>query len=110
MYRYGIITAGFVALVSALGAATGAQELALDPQVRPVGPRALTLGADCAGGEVYDDGMAENGYSGEPKIVTDFEAVQRFTPAGYPATYDTVCVALVRDDSEGADQIGRAHV
>jgi hypothetical protein len=52
-------------------------------------------GASCAGGEIYDDGGAENGYSGSPVLVSSFEAVQRFTPAAYPFAYDTVCIGLV---------------
>jgi len=94
MSRYGRMAAGFAVLVLALGAAgAGAQELALNPNVGPVGPRAL--GGDCAGGEIYDDGGAENGYSGNPMLVSTFEGVQQFTPAAFPGTYDTVCVGLV---------------
>ncbi|MGH9382479.1 MAG: hypothetical protein ACRD2Z_18020 [Thermoanaerobaculia bacterium] len=92
MSRYRMIVAGCAVLLCT-PAATGSQELALDPDVGPVAPRAV--GADCAGGEIYDDGAAENGYSGNPAIVSTFEGVQQFTPAAYPGTYDTVCVGLV---------------
>jgi uncharacterized repeat protein (TIGR01451 family) len=88
------MAAGFAVLVLALGTAgAGAQELALNPNVGPVGPRAF--GADCAGGEIYDDGSAENGYSGNPALISSFEGVMQFTPAAFPGTYDTVCVGLV---------------
>jgi uncharacterized repeat protein (TIGR01451 family) len=82
-----------VTLLILTGAGAGAQELALNPNVGPVGP--LAFGGDCAGGEIYDDGSAENGYSGNPALVASFEGVQQFTPAAFPGTYDTVCVALV---------------
>ena len=50
--------------------------------------------SDCAGGEIYDDGSYENGYGGNPPTIETFQAVQLFTPAAYPATYEAVCVAL----------------
>ncbi len=85
---------GGAALLLALsGAGAGARQLALDPGPGPVGP-VVEGGNDCAGGEIYDDGTAENGYTGDPAFVDSFEAVQLFVPAGYPATYDTACVCL----------------
>lgn len=82
------------ALLVVLFAAPGAsgQGIAIDPGIGPVGPR--VFGGDCAGGEIYDDGTAENGYSGNPALVSNFEAVMQFTPVNNPGTYDTVCVAL----------------
>lgn len=63
-------------------------------------PPAVGLPAErgnaCAGGEIYDDGGAENGYSGNPATVSSFEGVQRFTPASYPNGYQTVCIGLVQ--------------
>jgi uncharacterized repeat protein (TIGR01451 family) len=52
-------------------------------------------GSDCAGGEIYDDGGAENGYSGNPSLISNFQGVQQFTPASYPSGYNTVCLGLV---------------
>jgi uncharacterized repeat protein (TIGR01451 family) len=52
-------------------------------------------GTDCAGGEIYDDGGAENGYSGNPALISSFQGTQVFTPSSYPFAYDTVCVGLV---------------
>jgi uncharacterized repeat protein (TIGR01451 family) len=52
-------------------------------------------GNDCPGGEIYDDGGAENGYSGNPGLVSNYQATQQFTPASYPFAYNTVCVGLV---------------
>lgn len=52
-------------------------------------------GSDCVGGEIYDDGGAENGYSGNPALISNFQGVQQFTPASYPSGYNTVCVGLV---------------
>ena len=33
-------------------------------------------GNDCAGGEIYDDGGAENGYGGNPATVSSFQGTQ----------------------------------
>ena len=90
--RNGIAVALLVLLFAAAGA--GAQELSLNPAVGPIGPPTIG-GNDCAGGEIYDDGTAENGYSGNPAIISSFEGVMQFTPLAYPGTYDTVCVGLV---------------
>ena len=60
-----------------------------------MGPLVTLCTGDCAGGEIYDDGTAENGYSGNPALISSFEGVSQFTPASYPWVYDTVCVALV---------------
>jgi uncharacterized repeat protein (TIGR01451 family) len=82
-------------VVVALGVGTlGAQPLALNPEVGAVGP-IVRGAADCAGGEIYDDGTAENGYSGNPAVVSNFQGAMQFTPAAYPGTYDTVCLGLV---------------
>ncbi|HSJ84597.1 MAG TPA: hypothetical protein VLA91_12345, partial [Acidimicrobiia bacterium] len=43
------------------------------------GAAALPQG-DCAGGEIYDDGVAENAYSGNPATVDTFDGVMLFTP------------------------------
>ncbi len=50
----------------------------------PLGP--------CEGGDVHDDGTAENGYGwGHGSNL-----VQRFTPASYPYVYTDVCVAFTQ--------------
>ncbi len=66
------------------------------------GPPAIRGGEACAGGEIYDDGSAENGYSGDPAFIDSFHATQLFTPSSFPAGYDTVCVALI---SLGGDDL-----
>jgi len=68
------------------------------PQRSELGPStsrapSTVLQDDCAGGEIYDDGTRENGYTGIGD--TTFDAVQRFTPAAYPTRYTTVCIPLV---------------
>jgi hypothetical protein len=50
---------------------------------------------DCPGGEIYDDGVAENGYSGNPGTVSSFEAVQLFNPGGGQKIYLGACFGLV---------------
>lgn len=83
-----------VTMLVAGAASAQKAELALNPVVGPVGPPSIG-GGNCAGGEIYDDGTAENGYSGNPALISSFEGVQQFTPAAYPGTYDSVCVGLV---------------
>lgn len=83
-----------VALLAAGPAAAQKSEVALNPGLAGDGPLAVG-GTNCAGGEIYDDGGAENGYSGNPALISSFEGVQRFTPAAFPGTYDSVCVGLV---------------
>lgn len=83
-----------VALLAAGPAAAQKSEVALNPGLAGDGPLAVG-GTNCAGGEIYDDGGAENGYSGNPALISSFEGVQQFTPAAYPGTYDSVCVGLV---------------
>lgn len=62
----------------------------------PLSNGPVVRGVDsCAGGEIYDDGSAENGYSGNPSVVSSFQGVMQFTPSVYPTTYGTVCVGLV---------------
>lgn len=51
---------------------------------------------DCPAGEIYDDGTAENGYSGNPASIDTFEGVQQFTPSVYPTRYKRVCLALTK--------------
>jgi uncharacterized repeat protein (TIGR01451 family) len=86
-----VVTLAVALLVAGPAAA---QELALNPGLVGDGPLAVG-GSDCAGGEIYDDGGAENGYSGNAALISSFEGVMQFTPAAYPGTYDTVCVGLV---------------
>lgn len=82
------------ACLSMIGPAVLAQGVSLDPVGPLVGTPALGAN-DCAGGEIYDDGGAENGYSGNAGLISTFEGVMQFTPSSYPATYDTVCLGLV---------------
>lgn len=84
-------------LASLLGSAeVQAQSAAVALTATPAAVGPITRGGQaCAGGEIYDDGSAENGYSGNPSVVTSFQGVMQFTPAAYPATYSSVCVGLV---------------
>ena len=43
---------------------------------------------------IHDDGSSENGYSGNPATIATFNAVEKFTPASYPSTFTSVCVAF----------------
>jgi len=54
-------------------------------------------GIDCdnaPGIQIHDDGTVENGYSGGPGIMAIF--ADKFTPAVYPSTYTSVCLAFNR--------------
>ncbi|QQR75053.1 MAG: hypothetical protein IPJ17_05585 [Holophagales bacterium] len=53
----------------------------------------------CAGGQIHDDGVPENGY-GWNNTVVDGRYVDRFTPASYPFRYGTVCLCWVRQGSD----------
>ena len=93
------LAGAFFALLAVLGGVVHAQGngqagVALTDAPIVVGPSSIN-GTACAGGEIYDDGSAENGYSGNPATVTSFEGVQQFTPGSYPNGYQTVCIGLV---------------
>ncbi|MGH9379697.1 MAG: CHRD domain-containing protein, partial [Thermoanaerobaculia bacterium] len=44
---------------------------------------------------IHDDGTVENGYSGNPTVVSQVIFADRFTPSAYPATFSAVCVAYL---------------
>ena len=54
-------------------------------------------GIDCdnaPGIVIHDDGTVETGYQSAPGILGIF--VDKFTPASYPSTYTSVCLAFMR--------------
>jgi len=56
-----------------------------------------TAGIDCdnaPGIVIHDDGTVENGYGGGPGITVIY--ADKFTPATYPSSYTSVCVAFNR--------------
>jgi len=59
----------------------------------------VVAGVDCGvsvpGIIVHDDGVPENGYSGNATTVSSFVGVDKFTPSGYPGTFTSVCTAFV---------------
>jgi hypothetical protein len=58
-----------------------------------MGTQQQVAGEDCAGGEIYDDGTAENGYSGNPALISQVDVVQLFNPGSSALFYVTACVA-----------------
>jgi uncharacterized repeat protein (TIGR01451 family) len=64
-----------------------------------IGAAPAAAQSGCAGGEAYDDGSNENGYTGN-FASKSIQFVQRFTPSVYPATYTRVCLALTRTSLE----------
>ncbi|MGH2654326.1 MAG: hypothetical protein ACRDHV_08265 [Actinomycetota bacterium] len=86
-----------VVLVLLVGPAADARPpgFELGSQPRLGAETAAVVQPDCPGGQIYDDGVAENGYSGNPATVSDFEAVHQFTPTAYPMLYTKVCIAFV---------------
>jgi hypothetical protein len=58
-----------------------------------MGTQQQVAGEDCAGGEIYDDGVAENGYSGNPGLISQVDIVQLFNPGSSSLFYVTACVA-----------------
>lgn len=89
-----LAAAVLAALMGSTAVLAQSAPVALTATPAAVGP-VVRGGQACAGGEIYDDGTAENGYSGNPAQVSSFQGGMLFTPAAYPATYDTVCVGLV---------------
>lgn len=49
---------------------------------------------------IQDDGVVNNGYSGNPAKVTEARFVDRYTPASYPAVLESVCIGFVTLDGE----------
>src|SRR6266850_3381019 len=67
-------------------------------QSRPVLLPHQIDGIDCnsaPGIVIHDDGGIENGYSGNPALVTEVRFVDKFTPSSYPATFTSVCLDFV---------------
>src|SRR5438046_779295 len=67
-------------------------------QSRPVLLPDQIEGIDCnsaPGIVIHDDGGIENGYSGNPALVTEVRFVDKFTPGSYPASYSSVCLDFV---------------
>ncbi|CAN5513801.1 hypothetical protein BH20VER1_BH20VER1_03670 [soil metagenome] len=45
---------------------------------------------------IHDDGTIENGYSGNPAAgITQVRFVDKFTPTAYPASFSSVCLAML---------------
>jgi hypothetical protein len=70
-----------------------------DPAPAPPAPSAEEVpgGIDCdsaPGIVIHDDGTVENGYGGGPGITVIY--ADKFTPATYPSTYTSVCLAFNR--------------
>ena len=68
------------------------------PSVRPLQEiPSRTAGIDCdnaPGVVIHDDGTVETGYQSAPGVLGIF--VDKFTPASYPGTYTSVCLAFMR--------------
>jgi hypothetical protein len=86
-----------MAAVLALAATAWAQVPALELGPTPGGQTSPSLrglqqaGDDCAGGEIYDDGEANNGYGGNPAIVSSVVFVQLFNPSAEQKIYVKAC-------------------
>jgi hypothetical protein len=61
----------------------------------PPAPSIAPGNEDCPAGEIYDDGSAENGYSGNSGTVSSFVVVQQFNPGGGQKIYLGACLAFV---------------
>src|SRR5439155_17119812 len=65
---------------------------------RPASPfQHIPNGIDCdaaPGIVIHDDGTVENGYGSAPGLIIAW--ADKFTPASYPATYTSVCLAFNR--------------
>ena len=68
------------------------------PQSHPVPLPNQIDGIDCdsaPGIVIHDDGGIENGYSGNPALVSEVRFADKFTPSSYPASYSSVCLDFV---------------
>ena len=65
------------------------------PPIQEIPSRTAGIDCDNAPGIVtHDDGTVENGYGGGPGITAIY--ADKFTPATYPSSYTSVCVAFNR--------------
>jgi len=74
------------------------RKIGTPPVVAPssnVVPAGVDCGVSVPGIIVHDDGVPENGYSGNPSTVSSFVGVDKFTPSGYPGTFTSVCTSFV---------------
>jgi hypothetical protein len=78
----------FLVFVTAAGRADTIERLS-DLWGYPPGASAKA-GPQCSGGTALDDGSLEDGV--RTPFATDARYVQRFTPTGYPATVNQICV------------------
>jgi Kelch motif/Galactose oxidase, central domain len=65
---------------------------------RPLVPPHQIEGINCdsePGIVIHDDGGIENGYSGNPALVSEVRFADKFTPSSYPASYTSVCLDFV---------------
>jgi|KBSMisStaDraftv2_1062788.scaffolds.fasta_scaffold08158_1 hypothetical protein len=69
------------------------------PQQAPLSvPKPPAGNTDCdnePGIIIHDDGGIENGYSGNPGLVTEVRFTDKFTPGSYPASFTSVCLDFV---------------
>ncbi|MGH9161938.1 MAG: hypothetical protein ACRD2X_18380 [Vicinamibacteraceae bacterium] len=88
------------AVLSVLLATAGMSGVALgqEPPAIEVGPAPPR---DCREGVIYDDGTAENGYSGDPNVVSGYEVQQLVNPDRLTVVPTTMCVQLTRNAEAG---------
>lgn len=83
-------------------------ETASTPADQPGDPSPGLMAMSCEdepGILIQDDGVVDNGYSGNPASITEARFVDRYTPPGYPAVLNSVCVAFLTIDGEPTAEI-----
>lgn len=78
------------------------------PGLTMANPSGDLMAMDCEGEPgivIQDDGVLDNGYSGNAATVTEVRFVDRYTPEGYPADLTSVCVAFITIDGESTFDI-----
>lgn len=63
--------------------------------VYPFSTKAI-LGAQCSGGQIHDDGVAENGYGWNASAGDPSAFCTKFIPTVYPYKFTKYCIALTR--------------
>ena len=56
----------------------------------------VDAGVQCSGGQIHDDGVAENGYGWNATAGNPSGFCTKFIPTGYPYKFSKFCIALTR--------------
>lgn len=78
------------------------QAVSLNPNSLPVVTN-TDLGVNCSGGQIHDDGVAENGYGWNASAGDKSGFCTKFIPTTYPYKFTKFCIALTRQSTGPAN-------